>query len=180
MKAVFVHDHKFKQNKSIFYSNGGITDVVLSFYTSIFDNIDFFARIEKSDSVSNMSSVTNDNVLLFDGFRNQKSLIEKIKENNCIILRLPSMLGELAAFCARRNNKLYLVEMVGCPWDSYWNHSFKGKIVAPIMWFLTRVATKMQLMLYMFRKTFCKRDTRRTGKFSLVPMFRLRKQVNPC
>lgn len=164
MKAVFVHDHKFKQNKSIFYSNGGITDVVLSFYTSIFDNIDFFARIEKSDNVSNMSSVTNDNVLLFDGFRNQKSLIEKIKENNCIILRLPSMLGELAAFCARRNNKLYLVEMVGCPWDSYWNHSFKGKIVAPIMWFLTRLATKNASYVAYVSESFLQKRYPTNGK----------------
>src|SRR5690606_9772698 len=33
-------------------------------------------------------------------------------------------------------------EMVGCPWDAYWNPSLKGKIVAPIMWMLTRYSVK--------------------------------------
>lgn len=29
---------------------------------------------------------------------------------------------------------------MGCPWDALWNHSFKGKLAAPYMWYLTRKA----------------------------------------
>jgi glycosyltransferase involved in cell wall biosynthesis len=29
--------------------------------------------------------------------------------------------------------KSYMLELVGCPWDGYWNHSIKGKIIAPFI-----------------------------------------------
>lgn len=38
-------------------------------------------------------------------------------------------------------NKPYLIELVGCPWEAFWYHSTKGKLVAPYM----RAATKRHL-----------------------------------
>src|SRR5699024_751834 len=49
----------------------------------------------------------------------------------CIIARLPSSIGELAIRYAKKYNKPYLVEVVACPWDSLWNHSIIGRIMAP-------------------------------------------------
>jgi len=31
-----------------------------------------------------------------------------------------------------------MIEMVGCPWDALWNHSLKGKLVAPWFWVKNR------------------------------------------
>ena len=31
----------------------------------------------------------------------------------------------------RKNGMPYLIEVVGCPWDAYWNHSISGKVMAP-------------------------------------------------
>lgn len=71
-----------------------------------------------------------------------KSLIEIIKSVDALILRLPSIEGAIVARIARKFKKPYLVEVVGCAWDSYFNHSFRGKIIAPFMWLNTRYAVK--------------------------------------
>lgn len=55
---------------------------------------------------------------------------------------MPSILGMIAIYYAKKLNKPYLIEMVGCPLGSLWNHSWKGKLVAPIMWFLTKYFVK--------------------------------------
>lgn len=65
-----------------------------------------------------------------------------IIQNDASIIRLPSSEGFRAVKYSRKHNKPYLIELVGCPWDGYFNHSFKGKIVAPFMWYLTRKIMK--------------------------------------
>jgi len=35
-----------------------------------------------------------------------------------------------------------LIEIVGCPWDSLWNYSLKGKIIAPYMYFAMKIVVK--------------------------------------
>lgn len=71
------------------------------------------------------------------------SRIERlVKEADLAVIRLPSILGLLAVKYAETNNKPYLIEMVGCPWDTYWNYSLKGKLIAPFMYFANRRAVK--------------------------------------
>lgn len=38
--------------------------------------------------------------------------------------------SDFAASSARKYHKPYLVEVVGCAWDSLWNHSMKGRLLA--------------------------------------------------
>ena len=38
--------------------------------------------------------------------------------------------------------KPYLVEVVGCPWDSLWNYGIKGKIIAPSLTFSMKKQVK--------------------------------------
>jgi len=54
-----------------------------------------------------------------------------VKEADVLVARLPSLIGRRAIFYARKYNKPYMVEAVGCPWDALWNHSMMGKLVAP-------------------------------------------------
>lgn len=59
------------------------------------------------------------------------SYITKI---DLIFLRIPSVISNMVAQECRKIGKPYLVEVGGCAWDSYFNHSLIGKIVAPLMY----------------------------------------------
>lgn len=60
-------------------------------------------------------------------------LTEQLEKVDFAIIRLPSFIGQLAVKIARKLHKPYLVEVVGCPWDSLWNYGLKGKLIAPWM-----------------------------------------------
>lgn len=104
------------------------------------------------------------NTIFSDLFYNLNVLKQKSNEADMLIARLPSLSGTVASFYFKKNHKPYFVEMVGCPWDSYWNHSFKGKIVAPIMWFLTRVATKNASYVAYVSESFLQKRYPTNGK----------------
>jgi len=66
----------------------------------------------------------------------QRTVEGLVSEHDVIVCRLPSLIGSWALRFAWRQRKPVLVEMVGCPWDALWNHSPKGKLVAP--WFFVK------------------------------------------
>ena len=54
-----------------------------------------------------------------------------------------------AAFYAKKYRKPYMVEVVGCAWDSLWNHSLKGKALAlPTYLSLRSVVRNAPFVLY--------------------------------
>lgn len=61
----------------------------------------------------------------------RRTVIEQITPEKAVIIRVPSTSGTIAADYCHKNGKLFLAEAIGCPWDSLWNHSLKGKILAP-------------------------------------------------
>ncbi|MDP0919734.1 hypothetical protein Q6272_32330, partial [Klebsiella pneumoniae] len=61
-------------------------------------------------------------------------IADLVNESDIVVARLPSLIGSWALRSAWKQDKPVLVEMVGCPWDALWNHSLKGKIVAPWFW----------------------------------------------
>lgn len=70
-----------------------------------------------------------------------RSVIEaEVARHDVIVVRLPSTLGYWAFLEARRQRKPVLTEMVACAWDSAWNHSALGKILAPIFFARARWA----------------------------------------
>ncbi len=71
--------------------------------------------------------------------RVETQLEKVIEQADCVIIRLPSPLGNLACNICKRQKKKYAIEMVACPWDGYRNHGhWAGKIVAPYMWWQTK------------------------------------------
>jgi glycosyltransferase involved in cell wall biosynthesis len=68
----------------------------------------------------------------------RRTVDDLVKEHDIVVARLPSLIGSWALRSAWRQNKPVLVEMVGCPWDALWNHSLKGKLVAPWFWLKNR------------------------------------------
>jgi len=79
----------------------------------------------------------------------KKAIREAVLRSDRVIARVPSDNSNVAIKYARKLNKPYLVEVVGCPWDALWNHSIKGKIIAPLMFLATkRVVRQSEYALY--------------------------------
>lgn len=83
-----------------------------------------------------MKPVSNGSLILSQSAL--KMMEEEIKNADALIVKLHSKIAECAIKYARKYKIPYLVEVVGCPWDAYWNHSLKGKIVAPMMTLSTK------------------------------------------
>jgi glycosyltransferase involved in cell wall biosynthesis len=63
----------------------------------------------------------------------KQTVLEQITPDRAVIVRVPSDSGTIAADYCHKIGKPYLAEAIGCPWDSLWNHSIKGKALAPKM-----------------------------------------------
>jgi glycosyltransferase involved in cell wall biosynthesis len=109
------------------------------------------------------------NLLSLKGLLTQKKKAKKIvnlaiENSNFVIARLPSMIGFLAVDLAKSKNKPYLIESVACPWDGYWNHSLKGKLVAPFMYFATKKRIKNAPYVLYVTNEFLQKRYPTTGK----------------
>ena len=142
MKIVFAHDHKFRKDGSYFYSTGGLSNEVLTRYADIFGRVNVMARvIPKKEGDIKLSKITNSNVKIVKaGYTGKEKFVleEYIRESDAVIVRLPSFIGNKAIYYAKKYRKPYLIEVVGCAWDSMWNHSIKGKLIAPYMYYSTK------------------------------------------
>lgn len=133
MRLLFVHDHKFKRVNKKLYSPGWFNDEILNRYTRYCDEVVVVARvIDETKADERWSLITNQKVTILgtDNF-NYSDLEKEIGKCDKLIVRLPSFMGLKALKINNRIGKPYLIEMVGCAWDSVWNHSIKGKIIAP-------------------------------------------------
>ena len=107
------------------------------------DNVKGLSKINLDNfqvvSCPNLSSLKG---MLFGRFKLESILYDHINNVDFLIIRLPSLIGILSIEIARKMNKPFLIELVGCPWDAYWNHSWKGKLIAPFMRYATKKAVK--------------------------------------
>ena len=84
------------------------------------ENIDFYKCI-------NLSSVSG----RLKKHEAKKTIEEVLTTCDFAIIRLPSYIGGMATEVCNKKSIPYIVEMVGCPWDSLRNHSLLGKMLAP-------------------------------------------------
>lgn len=157
MKVAFIHTSKIiKGDKNIYYSNG-LKYNVWKRYLKVFDEVIVCTREKKATDI-NIEKCTlssGDNIVfqlcseynnVFDLiFRNRKIInhIKKVIDGvDACIIRVPSVLGYLAVLECKRCSKPYLIEVVGCPWDAYWNYSISGKVLAPIMTLIMKKCVK--------------------------------------
>lgn len=142
MKLVFAHDHKLRKIGEKYFTVGGLRDSITNRYMEFFDNLIIFCRaIEKQPYDTQLFEITDTKIAIkpvSDGaLLLPKNILrmmeEEIKNADGLVVKLHSKIAEYAIHFARIHNIPYLIEMVGDPWDSYWNHSFKGKLVAPVM-----------------------------------------------
>lgn len=155
MILTFIHDGPLSVNKEGRFFDNCFTNEVFSRYFKIADRINVGIRIKSDTNIKGLSEITLDNInicpianlsslkgILFDSKKAKKEIEQLVFNADVLIIRLPSIIGLLSIKYARKYKKTYLVEMVGCPWDSLWNHSLKGKLLAPFMYFATRKAVK--------------------------------------
>ena len=150
MKLLFIHSAGLVcfDNAGNRYTNGSYSKEVWAVYLSVFSEITIMMRqsnkvyrkdrIEKEMNLipSNIQFIplqdVNASVLEFFNplkrKKRKKSVEDAISDADAVIVRLPGL--NYAVSCAKKLGKDNLIEVVGCPFDSLWNHSWKGKILA--------------------------------------------------
>lgn len=178
MKLIFAHDHMFYRYQDKIYSNGGLGKNVLKRYVNTFGNVRLLTRqkvIQDLDGklteasgasisfvdVPNFKSINNYKNI----FRAKKIIEEEIKNTEYLIARLPSSIGSLAIKYAKKHNKPYLVEVVGCAFDALWNYgNVVGKILAPFEYLKMKKLVKDSKYTVYITKKFLQNRYPTSGK----------------
>jgi len=179
LNGSFFHDGPvYLDDKGNIY-DFSLTDQVLSRYLSVVDPLNIIIRIKIITDIKqtkfsqinhkNINIIPVPNLLSVKGQLFNKKKAQKIIENNVqksdvIFARLPSITGYYAIKYAKKYSKRYLIELVGCPWDALWNHSWKGKLVAPFMWYVTKKMVKNAPYVLYVTNDFLQRRYPSTGR----------------
>lgn len=157
MLISYFHDVKIVDYKDKFYTFDGLNeDIIKERYLKFCNTFNMVTRIVRDDSIDEKKvAVFNDKRITFNGVRTasllkvmispkvKKIIKENVLKSNLCIIRLPGTIGNIAYKYARKYNKKYIVEVVGCPFDAFWNHQRKiGKIIGPLMFIKTRFNIK--------------------------------------
>lgn len=126
---------------------------VIERYYSFFGQIVLCTRVEEEDSIPSSGAYSEgtkyiNDVVKIDSLKSfvlgkhNDALEERLKECDLVIARVPSVVANKAAKLSRKHKIPYMVEVIGCTWDSYWNYSLFGKVVAPIAFLEMRRTVK--------------------------------------
>lgn len=149
---LFVHDHVFVECEGSLYTTGTLNQGLLDQYKGWFGSLSVLARHKSvgpdHQAVKPESRVEGDfklveksgNPIVYLGYR--KTVREAVGGADCVVSRMPSVLGWMAVEECRRQGVPYLVEMVGDPWNLLWYHSGKGKLFAPVMTAATKACCR--------------------------------------
>jgi glycosyltransferase involved in cell wall biosynthesis len=173
MRLLFAHDNKFKvDEKGNLYSEGSFNDKVFERYLNICDELIIIGRVEHIDSTeSDAFNLISSKRIKFMGIENIKSIKGMFKKtsvqskvNNIVkkcdgVIGRVSTLGFMAVKAAELYKKPYLIEVVGCCFDAYWNYgTLLGKIYAPYSFLKTRrYVKKSNFTIYVTNKFLQKR-----------------------
>ena len=156
MDLLFVHDVKAEiYNGEVFARSYGY-DIWKERYLPNFDNIRVVFRTKQAERDLNgiLDKSSDPNVSfekrvgmflgpdVFFSNRIKTILKENIDAADAVIVRLDSFMGLQTIKECRKKNKPYMIELVGCAWDSFWNHGLSGKILAPYLFLRTKREVK--------------------------------------
>lgn len=115
---------------------------ILNRYYSAFGKIVLCARvltINTHDRGFNDITQILDNVIAFDSLsemllgKYNNQIRQEMQNCNLVVARCPGLAAYRAADFAKKYQKPYLAESMGCAWDAYWNHGLIGKLAASYM-----------------------------------------------
>ncbi|SEO80371.1 glycosyltransferase [Aquisalimonas asiatica] len=151
-KVLFVHDHVFLLGtEGNVYSSGCFPRSVWSRYLAAFPSLTVLGRVGTDaltpddqerfplSSAEGVTFVFSESAskftsLLYLNNAARVTVREQVARHDAVIARLSSELGLLAVREAILQGKPWAVELVDCPWDSYWNYGgVKAKVYAPLM-----------------------------------------------
>lgn len=153
LKALFVYDHRYAVADKVHYSSGAFSVHSWDRYLKHFDELVVVGNhYEPQEALNHLSVVSTTKVsfhILQENtsvagvfksiFATRQELVQLIDEADVVIGRMFSFLAYEAFSIAQKSGKTFVTEVVGCPWDAYWNHqSWKGKLIAPISYFMMR------------------------------------------
>lgn len=171
MTAAFIHDHNFVYNEKdkLYYDgSGGVFDQKLwQRYLDVFQKLHVVGREAKRlPNKLILSSTENVEFNLIDDLVTAKDRIlkaDKIKRKltavisavDFVIIRVPSVLGYFAVDLCKNLNKGYVLEVVGCPFDAYWNYGgIVAKIIAPLESYKLKTVVKNSKAVVYVTKDF--------------------------
>lgn len=124
------------------YYTGSEVAIIFNRYNNVFGKFSLSCRIDVVKEVPNsFVEITEMIDKIFEFSSLIKALLGKYnkkfkdieKQYDFFICRCPGILAYKFAKYARKHNKPYFAEAMGCAWDAYWNHGIFGKIAAPIV-----------------------------------------------
>lgn len=93
-----------------------------------------------------------------DRSKNRGIIRELVNHSDLVIGHVPDSVAIMALTSALRLKKTCIAVAVGCPWDSGWNHSMRGKFMAPIGALLMRnIMGKVPYAMYVTQEFLQKR-----------------------
>ena len=109
-------------------------------------------EISEGDSVRDMCVIDSSKVTILSIRKNNlfdklclskfniKSIQKAVELSDLVVIKMPSVsFGSYAIHCAKAFERKYILEVVGCAWDSFWYHSLRGKFLAPLSFLLTKI-----------------------------------------
>lgn len=166
MQLLFVHDFPVEKYEDNYYSIG-FSHKIWNRYLPVFDKMLINSRVKNVNCVESINQSNGDKVNFkpVNSYKSPKSLILNhkeiietltisIKKSEGVLIRLPSVLGFIAALICKKLNKPYIVEVVGAAFDAYWFHgSVFGKFLSLPMEFLQKYAVKnARVAIYVTKK----------------------------
>lgn len=143
MTVGFFHDGPIYRDSMGRYHNGVLNDHIIERYFYFADQFIGVTRIYNLKDATEKTVILHPNVTFvevpnlntlkghfLDRKKCERIVEEQVKRCDYVIARVPSYVARQAIRYAKKYNKPFLTEVVGCPWDSLWNHSLKGKILA--------------------------------------------------
>ncbi len=180
LKLLYIHcEEKIKQDdEKNFYTDGSYNNEVWKRYLNISNDITAIFRkeskiyskkfaIEKFEpldkrikfiKVEDRKQSLKKYFSLKVYLKNKKIIENEVKKSDLIIVRTPSDESYYAIKYARKYNKEIIVEVVGCPFDTLWNHSFKGKLLSvPTFFKMKHYIKKSKNVMYVTKEFLQKR-----------------------
>lgn len=151
MNLTFVHDGPLFYDEEGKYYEFAYHEL-LERYSYLADDITFMMRtkpingnrkftpVPKEIHVVSVPNFKSPKLYLTDRKKAEAIVRSQMEKSDIVVLRTQSSIAQMALKYIRKLNKPYIVESVGCSWDSYWNHGLLGKAVAPYMYLKTRSA----------------------------------------
>ena len=153
VRGIFCHDLPIYKDKNGVYCSTTMTDDLFSRYFEVVDELVVATRIYSIDktyeeahqekiTLPNISFIEIPNLNTFGALFGTISKFRKIiadETSRCDLIFIRGGINALLGVtAAKKQGKPYLLECSGCAWESYWNHSLPGKVIAPYMEYRAR------------------------------------------